>query len=67
MGGNSRSSSVYLDWSYEEDDKANSSMLLMGIMAAEVLLSLVPVLAAKQLFKAIEELGCNTHQLIHCP
>ena len=45
----------------------NGNLLLMGIMAAEVLVSLVPVLAAKRLFEAIEDLGCATHQLIHCP
>ena len=65
MGGNSRSSSVYLDWSYEEDNEANGSLLLTGIMSAEVLASLVPVLAEKRLCEAIEEFGCATHQPIH--
>ena len=46
-------SSVYLDCSYEYDGELKGSPLLMGIMAAEVLASLVPVFAEKWLSEGI--------------
>eukprot|EP00579_Thalassiosira_antarctica_P004159 CAMPEP_0201905274 /NCGR_PEP_ID=MMETSP0902-20130614/56427_1 /ASSEMBLY_ACC=CAM_ASM_000551 /TAXON_ID=420261 /ORGANISM="Thalassiosira antarctica, Strain CCMP982" /LENGTH=119 /DNA_ID=CAMNT_0048439385 /DNA_START=395 /DNA_END=755 /DNA_ORIENTATION=- len=48
VGGSS--SSVHLDRLYEEEDEANHSLLLMGIVGAEVLAGLVPGLAASGLF-----------------